>query len=291
MAFTMELDQFISGERFQALADVSVIPYGSEVGESDFYFVKDQQTNNNYNVFYYTGETNIIPDYVQNAKIIFVNTWTIEKFSRVIFPQLKGRYIFISHNSDLTINQTHKSILDDDRVITWFSQNIEFEHPKLFALPIGLGNQQYPHGDLRLLQHIIEKDTTKDTLVYKNFNIDTNRHVRYYINETTTHKGIPMHGNIPQSTYFEHIARSKFVISPPGNGPDCHRVWECLYLKTIPIIQYHQSFSQFKHLPIFFINDWNEFDLNALIDFNTSQKFTSIIPELTMNYWKEKILQ
>jgi hypothetical protein len=49
----MELDQFISGERFQALADISIIPYGSGNGEKECYFVKEQQKNNNYKVFYY----------------------------------------------------------------------------------------------------------------------------------------------------------------------------------------------------------------------------------------------
>ena len=63
---------------------------------------------------------------------------------------------------------------------------------------------------------------------------------------------------LPQKTVLKYISRSVFCISPPGNGIDCHRIWECLYLKCIPIVKYHHAFEQFKDLPILFIDDWNE---------------------------------
>jgi hypothetical protein len=287
----MELDQFISGERFQALADISIIPLGDGVGESEFYFVKEQQKNNNYTSFYYTNDTTELPDYVQAAKTIFVNTWTLDKFFRIIFPLLKNKYTFISHNSDLPINETHKQFLDDEKVLKWFSQNIEISHPKLFALPIGIGNQQYSHGDLALLQSLMSKNILKDNLVYKNFNIDTNRGVRYVVDAITTQRGVPMHRHASQEIYFEHIARSKFVISPPGNGPDCHRVWECLYLRTIPVIQRHPSFDQFKHLPIHFIDSWESFTIEGLQNCKHLIDDSSTLPEeLYMSHWRRKII-
>jgi hypothetical protein len=82
-----------------------------------------------------------------------------------------------------------------------------------------------------------------------------------------------------------------FVISPPGNGIDCHRIWEALYLRTVPVVKYHESFSQFKHLPILFVNNWDEVTIDNLqssinifknIDFN-------YIQELTINYWSNLI--
>ena len=282
----MELNDFISGERFQAIAEVSIIPLGDAVGESECYFVKEQQKNNNYNAFYYTTDTNAIPDHVQNSKIIFVNTWTLDKFFATIYPLLKNKYIFISHNSDVSFDQKYEQYLNDKKVIKWYSQNALLVHPKLFSLPIGLGNQQYPHGNTHLLKSIIEKNIQKDILVFKNFNIDTNRHDRSIVNAITDVNGIPMSSGVNQTDYFEYIARSKFVISPPGNGPDCHRIWECLYLKTIPIVGNNSCFNQFKDLPILFIDRWEDVTItwlrSQLLNFSTDITYSE---KLTMKYW------
>ena len=46
--FSSLIEQFISGERFQALADISFIHTGNGNGESECGFVKEQQNNNKY---------------------------------------------------------------------------------------------------------------------------------------------------------------------------------------------------------------------------------------------------
>jgi hypothetical protein len=287
----MELNDFVTGERLQGLADVSIIPLGTGIGEKECDFVKTQQQNNNYNTFYYTENTNDIPDYVLNSKILFVNTWTFDKFFKVIFPKLKNKHIFISHNSDISFDNKYVHFLNDEKVIKWFSQNVSIKHNKLYSLPIGLGNQQYPHGNLNLVKSILEQNNIKDILVFKNFNINTNRLVRVICEQITSKNNIPLYSGQTQIDYFKHVACSKFVISPPGNGPDCHRVWECLYFKTVPVVQYHECFNQFSHLPILFINNWEDVTLNFLEEKYSliKEKFNHPIKELSIQYWKEKI--
>ena len=284
MAFAMELDQFISGERFQALADISFIPLGNGNGESECGFVKEQQRNNNYNVFYYDENTNTLPE-MTGIKKVFVNTWTLNKFFKIIFPLLTESYIFISHNSDLGISEEHLPFLESSKVIKWFSQNTYIQHPKLISLPIGLGNQQYPHGNLVLIESIIEANITKELLVFKNFDHNTNYTKRVAIDQITTANNIPMWPHLNQEEYFIRLAQSAFVISPPGNGIDCHRIWECLYFNTIPIVEEHICFTQFKDLPILFINDWSivteDFLRRELKRFNKTN-----IPQLRLDYWK-----
>lgn len=290
MALTMELDEFVSGERLQNIANISVIPIGNGIGESECDFVKVQQQNNNYKTFYYNENTDSIPDYVLNAKIIFVNTWTLNKFFSILFPKLTNKHVFISHNSDICFDNTFLHFLDDDKVIKWFSQNATATHKKLFALPIGLGNQQYPHGDLQLLKSIIDKNIKKDILVFKNFNIHTNEKERVICEHITSRNGISMFIHQNQSQYFEYIARSKFVISPPGNGPDCHRVWECFYLNTIPIILKSSAFEQFNDLPILFIDSWEQLTIPWLKEqFKSITKFDFNNEKLRLSNWKKFI--
>lgn len=285
----MELSQYVSGERLQGLADISFIPHGNGVGEKDCDFVQKQQANNNYNVFYY-DEKSIIPD-MTGIKTIFVNTWTLDKFFRTILPQLKGRYNFISHNSDMGLTERCRYILNSDTVIKWYSQNKDIDHPKAFSLPIGLGNQQYPHGNISLLDSVISSNHIKNNLVFKNFSIGTNTARRSIVDFITHRNGIHMSKPFDQKGYFEAIANSMFCISPPGNGVDCHRIWECLYLKTIPIVERDSAFKDFEHLPILFVNDWNMVTLEFLMSkVNMLKMFDNPVPELTMSHWRSKAL-
>jgi hypothetical protein len=287
MALIMDVENFISGERFQALADISFIPIGNDNGESECGFVKDQQRNNNYNVFYYDSNTTVLPD-MSNIKKIFVNTWTLDKFFNTIFPLLKGQYIFISHNSDLGFTERYLGFLNDDRVIKWFSQNVYLVQEKLISLPIGLGNQQYPHGNVTLIKHIMETNINKEILVFKNFDINTNFSERSMVDQNTTKNNILMSPHCNQQDYFVKLAQSMFVISPPGNGVDCHRVWECLYFKTIPVVKRHPCFNQYSDLPILFIDDWNTVTEDFLLA-NLKQFNVADIQQLHLDYWKSLI--
>jgi hypothetical protein len=58
--------------------------------------------------------------------------------------------------------------------------------------------------------------------------------------------------------YRDLVANSRFLLSPPGNGVDCHRTWEAIYLGAIPIVL--EKFWPFQHLdlPVLVVNGWFE---------------------------------
>jgi len=64
--------------------------------------------------------------------------------------------------------------------------------------------------------------------------------------------------SITPKQYRKLVLRSKYVVSPPGNGPDCHRTWEAMYLGAIPIVKRESWPFQHMHLPVIQINEWNE---------------------------------
>ena len=67
-----------------------------------------------------------------------------------------------------------------------------------------------------------------------------------------------------QEKYLEDMARSYFTVSPFGNGADCHKTWESLYLKTVPIVTESININFYKNLPIIIISDWSKFNINEL---------------------------
>ena len=76
-------------------------------------------------------------------------------------------------------------------------------------------------------------------------------------------KALSAHGiqnvYIPSSTYFTTLPSYKFVISPEGNGIDCHRHYEALMAGCIPVIEEHEGIREkYKGCPVLWTKDYSE---------------------------------
>ena len=57
---------------------------------------------------------------------------------------------------------------------------------------------------------------------------------------------------------WKMYAQHEFVVSPPGNGLDCHRTWEVLVLGSVPVLMSSKLDVIFSDLPVIILHDWNE---------------------------------
>jgi hypothetical protein len=190
--------------------------------------------------------------------IYFVKTDYVNQFfNSSMLP--KKSFNLITHNSDYSIDKNHYKYIEYKFLNKWFAQNVNYKHLKLIPIPIGIANEEWPHGDISVLQKIIDKNYSKERIGYANFNTQTNPKQRKYCL-----KYIPnyfIENNVDFSTYLKHTAKSYFSICPLGNGIDSHRIWESLYLMTIPIAERTLNASYLAtryNLPILFIDDWSE---------------------------------
>lgn len=63
----------------------------------------------------------------------------------------------------------------------------------------------------------------------------------------------------PSATYFASLPTYKFVVSPEGNGIDCHRHYEALMAGCIPIIEEHEGIREkYKGCPVLYTKDYSE---------------------------------
>jgi len=71
---------------------------------------------------------------------------------------------------------------------------------------------------------------------------------------------------IDHKQYFETLPSYKFVVSPEGNGIDCHRHYEALIAGCIPIIEYNTKIEEkYKNCPILYTTDYSEINEEYLI--------------------------
>lgn len=208
---------------------------------------------------------------------IFVKTDFIYDFFNLY--NIDFDFYLITHNSDYDINANHLDILNKSNLIKWYAQNVNIDHYKLFSIPIGLANDKWTHGDKKIFDNVNNQDIQKNILCYSNFDINTNIVERQYCLNNTPKEFI--YSKTDFSSYLTQLKSSLFTISPEGNGIDCHKTWEAIYLKTIPIVKKSiltWNFKQMK-LPLLLINDWSEL---KTLDLN-KEKYNEIIGNSNSN--------
>lgn len=208
---------------------------------------------------------------------------TIDSFFTHFKP--KSDFIIVTHNSDKHIDNQYLNYLNDDMLVKWYSQNVDLVHPKLISIPIGIANEQWPHGNVSILNNYIKSNNNKEKLIFSSFQLWTNPVERRYCLNQINNKGIHNSPHSDFNSYLNELSKSYFMISPRGNGVDCHRNWESLYLKTIPIVTESINFTHFyKNLPFLVIKDWSELDVSYLTEENYHKIWNNFdINTLTIN--------
>lgn len=215
---------------------------------------------------------------------------TLFEYTKNHIIRLPDNFKLFTHNSDINIRSKDVSTVLNwfPNIEHWYAQNLIDEHEKVSPIPIGIANPKWSHGNIDRFNKIINEIISKDNLVYTNFNIATNPIERKYCLEQvkkTINTNYPNwmsisdHDNFINSTqedYLRNIKKSYFVISPDGNGKDCHKTWESIYMGSVPIVTNSYFARKFQSLgiPLIILNDWSEF------------KNLNLTKELYKDIWK-----
>ena len=98
-----------------------------------------------------------------------------------------------------------------------------------------------------------------------NFDARTNPAQRRPVLDTLRgHPLVTESAGLDYGAYLRELAAHHFCVCPPGNGLDCHRIWECLYLGVIPLVSARFRLYGFDDLPILYVADWGRIDADYL---------------------------
>jgi len=76
----------------------------------------------------------------------------------------------------------------------------------------------------------------------------------------------------------------RYCICPEGNGLDTHRLWECFYLRIIPVMLYSPFSMNIRNktgFPMILLNSWS--------DFKWSEKERTVYEEFDFDKYKDHI--
>lgn len=178
-------------------------------------------------------------------------------------------------------------------VVRWFCTNVNIEHPLIEAIPFGVNDEG------NVVEGFLKRQgrPKRGGLLYVNFQPHTWERLDLltYYGERQKHYGgahITVQKNVPVDEFWDAIAEHHFVLCPFGNGLDCYRTWETLYLGSIPVIQSDVFARHFSTYPVAVVD--NLFDMNEDILQKGLDKLRSTEQEynampLKLSYWKKRL--
>ena len=263
---------WITGEKFVGVADLVYYPKG----------VKDcTPLINTY-----------CPCALKERNIIYTHTLYVRQLFEEI-RKLKCEFIIITHNCDVNVDNSYTI---PDNVIRWFTQNVATGNPKVESIPIGLENDKWFKNvhKKELMEKKLQEPKRYKNLVYLNSNTKTNPKEREPLYQlffnpdwVTTYRGVNGE-KFPE--YLDNIYNHQYVFCPDGNGIDTHRLWETLYLGSVPIVKVGANVGFYSMLPILYVNDWGEVSAELLEDmWGMFEDGVWDREMLLFEYWKNKI--
>lgn len=177
--------------------------------------------------------------------------------------------IFTSHEDTPTESSLKDKI--PENVLAIYATNAIYNGHKIIPFPYGLQRPLGKDNRLEVMKRYVEKDEGKNIqpskLLYINCGLGDERNA-------TERAFLPAFEREPWATcrfdknskffpfeeynhFLDEILEHKFMICPQGHGIDCHRNWECLYLRRVPVMKDHSYFRRLMAgFPVLFVDDW-----------------------------------
>ena len=181
------------------------------------------------------------------------------------FPQMK--FIIFTNLEDTPIDD---QIRVPDNVLCISAVNAIAHGDKVIPAPYGVQRKMTPDDDrIEQLTEWMEFDNkdNPDKLLYVSHNESSNARRLgiknlFYDNDwaEVNEQRVSYH------TFLSNLSNSKFMICPIGNAIDCHRNWEVLYMRRVPIMVRDPYLEElYKNYPVLFVDDYKDVTKELLI--------------------------
>jgi hypothetical protein len=233
---------------------------------------------------------------VRPDALIFCEAWYLEEFFKGPAGEIRVPFSVVSHNGDMNVD---KAIIDlaPATMKKLFAQNLVVKDPRAVAVPIGLENRRFHcNGITGDFENLRRKTIARSPRILTAFSVGTNPALRGPAEQQLA--ACPLNDTVSRmnSRAYRCLAsRYMFVSSPPGNGLDCHRTWEAMYLRSVPIVLRSAAMEAFEALgmPMLVVDSYEELaDWNEAQAIETRRKLEPRFDSeaLWFDYWRRIIM-
>ncbi len=261
-------------------------------------------------------------DAVKDGDLVWMRLIALPQFVAEALPRIRGRFGLLTGDEDWSIPGSFagsERLLESPKLVAWFTQNLDAggTHPKLHGLPIGLDFHTISNGpkwgharatpreqeaELDALRRGMPQAEARLLLAHADFHFNKKKDQVWGDDRDTVQrvlKGNPsvvfQQNKLRRIELWREKTRYAFVVSPHGNGLDCHRTWESLVLGNIVIVKRSSLDSLYEGLPVVIVDDWREITQENLAKWHAQHAAAFQQPavqlRLTNDYWLERARQ
>jgi len=254
-----------------------------------------------------------------NHHIVYMYPSELHQLAKNINSKLHEPIVLVTGDSDATypsdifpLKSDFIHFIENEKIIHWYTQNCDTTHPKLSKMPIGMdyhtiamnkvpwwGPPESPaHQEqlLKLMQKSAKPYWQREAKMYSNCHFSmTTRYAK--VDRVNAVNQIPNDlvyyepNKINRAETWRKQMNYSFVLSPLGNGYDCHRTWEALILGCIVIMKKNPVSDLFDGLPVLVVDEWTDLTQklldNTVKEYQNNKAFR--YEKLELKYWVNKI--
>ena len=188
------------------------------------------------------------------------------------FPEMK--FIIFTNLEDTPLDEYIFDCIPDN-VLRVCAANSVVWNEKVIPAPYGVQRRMSLNDDrIEVLQTHMNKESTKVPrsfrLLYVGINENSHEErkglTKKFLDETWATVET---GRVDFETYLDRMWRCKFVLCPRGNAIDCHRNWETIYMRRVPVMKRTPFLEElYKDYQVLFVDDYSEVTEQLLLDNN-----------------------
>jgi hypothetical protein len=253
---------------------------------------------------------------VKDGDLVWMRLIALPQFLDEALPRILARFALVTGDEDWAIPSgftRSKELLADPRVLCWFTQNFDGtdDSGKLLPIPIGLdfhtisNTRKWGHwpatptaqeAELEALRKAAPPNERRLLRVHADFHFNKHKQQIWGDDRQAVQNALRDNPNVQFQTekvrrldLWREKTRYAFVVSPHGNGLDCHRTWESLVLGNIVIVKRSSLDPLYEGLPVVIVGDWREITTANLRRWHAEHSAAFGKPEveerLTNQYW------
>jgi hypothetical protein len=256
---------------------------------------------------------------VRDGDLVWMRLTALPQFLDEALPRIDARFALLTGDEDWSIPggfARSQALLENPKLVYWFSQNLDAaaHHPKFQVLPIGLDFHTISNGprwgheratpaeqeaELEALR--AEMPPTEERLLsaHADFHFNKRKDQTWGDDRDSVQRVLEDNPSVVfQAKKLKRIelwrekTRYAFVVSPHGNGLDCHRTWESLVLGNIVIVKRSSIDALYAGLPVVIVDDWREITAQNLGRWHAEHaaafRKPEVLERLTNRYWIER---
>jgi hypothetical protein len=255
-------------------------------------------------------------DGVRDGDLVWMRLIALPQFLNEALPRIKARFALVTGDEDWAIPSgfdRSPELLADPRIVCWFTQNFDGTDSsgKLLPLPIGLdfhtisNARKWGHwpatpaaqeAELEALRSGAPPNAQRLLRVHADFHFNKHKQQIWGDDRQMVQKALQGNPEVQFQTekvrrleLWREKTRYAFVVSPHGNGLDCHRTWESLVLGNIVIVKRSSLDPLYDQLPVVIVDDWREINGENLRRWHAEHSGAFGTPKveerLTNGYW------